>query len=364
MSYRPPRLFTFGALFRLPATAGLGVILYLSAQGLQHPAAEPPALPVAAGHDWHGRLIARSAEVTAALERLPLPIQLPPAVAEAKGSGAAQWTHRRYELVLPKPGDLEALEASFSLLDRQVPDVVVQHKSDSSGAQVAIGIEGLRTHTIQLIWLERPPRVAIIITDLGEDLLAARDLLSHNIAVSYAVLPFLTFSQTVAERLRLAGAEVLVDLKPSEADGNARRDDSPATLVERSASALPAAVGVYHRRRAPAEEPDHALLNQLQAQHLFLIEGASQKDPCSWARKATVPCASVAVELNDPSPESVGPALDRLELLAQTQGDAVGTLSAPVAPLVLADLTTRLQSKGIQLVPASHIVAEPSLSPR
>lgn len=338
-------------------------MLHLSIQAIRHPVEEPPEPIAAVADDWLGRLHDSSTQITLALDLLPLPIRLPSPLTEQKGSGTLQWTHRRYDLGIPKPHDLDALEAAFEELNRQLPEVAVQPRSDSTGMLIAIGVDGLRTHSIHLRWLDRPPRIALLVTGLGDDLLAIRELLSHDARLSYAVVPFRTFAATVAERLRLANGEILADLREPVAPP-ADREERSGALVEQAFAALPSAVGAYWPDPADRSPSEPALLRQIRDHGGFLIVGASDPGVCREVIDGGVPCNNVAADIEDTSPSALESASSTLLQRARTDGQAIGTLTAASAMQALPHLLSTLQSNGVELVPVSQLLAETSLSRR
>ncbi|HVM95159.1 MAG TPA: hypothetical protein VMT89_02165, partial [Candidatus Acidoferrales bacterium] len=174
---RRPRLVTLTTPFALLAIVALGTIIYLSGRVLRDPASAPTgkhevAPPVHWSDDFQGRIN----QVTSLLQELKLPLPLPTPVSEAQGAGNLRWTHRRYDIELPKPANPEDLENLLAPLRQAPPDVSVHDVDDDSGKQVIIGIDGLLTHTLNLRWRQRPPRVAIIVDGLGDDMITARDL--------------------------------------------------------------------------------------------------------------------------------------------------------------------------------------------
>src|SRR5207244_8442303 len=99
------------------------------------------------------------------------------------------------------------------------PAATVNITEDAGGAQVQVGVDGLLTHTLTLHWLGHRPRAAIIIDDLGDDLLVARELAGIEAPLTFAVIPLRPFSKETAELATLFSRDVLVHL-PMEAEGN------------------------------------------------------------------------------------------------------------------------------------------------
>ena len=314
-----------------------------------------------------------------ALEALPLPLPTPSE--EPEGSGALRWWHRRYELTVPAPGEPGAIEHLLEPLRSTVPGVSVQITDQAAGAQVQIGIDGLLTHTLALHWLGHRPRAAIIIDDLGNDLLIARELADLGGPLTFAVVPFRPFSKEVAARAVLAGREVLLHLPMDAENGEdfgARQilrvaADRPEIerIVDDSLGAVPQAVGVNNylgSRFTGDRERMQWVLRRLKEKGLFFID--SRTSPlsvaCDVAATVAVPCVTRAMFLDDTNDEQATTTqLDALLQLAQRRGDVIGIAHPrPATVTALRALLPSFAEAGVDLVPVSTVVRDQSLSRR
>jgi polysaccharide deacetylase 2 family uncharacterized protein YibQ len=357
---------------------GFGVLLFANSLLLQEHA-EPPVPPPTLHSDWAADFPSRVERVTVAVEALRLPLPTP--TEERKGSGALHWWHRHYELTVPAPGKAGAIDHLLEPVRTAAPGVTAEVNENEAGAQVQIGIDGLLTHTIVLHWLGRRPRAAIIIDDLGNDLLIAGQFVEIPAPLTFAVMPFRPFSKEVAERAALVGREVLVHL-PMEAENGAdfgAQDvlqvaaDRGTILhdVDASLAAIPHAVGVNtHMGSRFTADRDRMqwVLERLKAKGLFFID--SRTSPlsvaCEVAASISLPCANRTLFLDDTDDESaITTQLHALTELARTRGDVIA-IGHP-RPATLAALQTALPgfaAAGVDVVPASTIVAAQSLSRR
>src|SRR6185295_13691712 len=159
-----------------------------------------------------------------------------------------------------------------------------------------------------------PPRLAIVIDDMGNNLLSVRDVLALPFPVAIAVIPFRPFSREVAASAHQRQREVLLHL-PMEAQGGVengeaevlRVSDPPeqvAGIVDRSLDAVPFVVGVNnHMGSRFTEDPQRMrlVLERLKARKLFFLDSVTT--PRSIAGKVAeivgVPYVARKVFLDD-----------------------------------------------------------------
>jgi hypothetical protein len=366
----------------LLGTVALGIAIYFSARLLRDPSKAPVARHAGAPQpDWSGDFPGHISQLTAILQKLELPVPLPAPVEEQQGAGKLRWVHRRYDLEIPKPVDIEQFDKLLEPLRNTPAGVIVHETDDSAGKQIAIGIDGLLTHTLIFRWLTRPPRIAIVIDDLGDDLAMARDLVALPAPLTLAVMPFRTFSGAVAERAQLAGREVLLDLPMNVEPGhdpntvaNRRADADRETLVraiDDSLAALPQAIGVSHQPGsafATDQQRLHWTLERLKEKNVFFFEGLTEAHgtACAAAHEVHLACASATLLLDDSDGEhGVREQLQSLRALARARGEAVvvGHARATVLAALRGELADFAQ-QGIDIVPVSALTSPPSLSRR
>jgi polysaccharide deacetylase 2 family uncharacterized protein YibQ len=372
------RLFGWGWLVSLASATVLGLLIFLSSLALREPTrvVVAPAAPQPRAN-WAADFPARIAAVTAALGQLPWPV--PHADEEPQGAGALRWTHRRYELTLPAPEDPTRIEKLFDPVRAAARGVTVDINQQAIGAQVQIGIDGLLTHTLVLHWLGRQARVAILIDDLGDDLLIARRFASIDAPLTFAVMPFRPFSREVAELATLFGREVLIHL-PMEAESGApfgaenillitADRDAIAQQLDASLEVVPHAVGVSnHMGSRFTTDRAHMLwvLEYLKQKDLFFIDSRTTPHSvaCDVAAAIGLRCAARSVFLDDTDDESaIRLQIEALPKLAHQQGDVIAIGHA--RPATVAALQAALPSvarAGVQVVAASTVIADLALA--
>ncbi len=189
-------------------------------------------------------LVGEAARITVRLHELALPIPLPTPVEEPLGEAELAWTHRIYELSLPRQTDISSITGPIAGLQKEFAYLTVHTEDRPQSLEVRVGVGGLRTHTLRFHWVDGPPRVALVIAHLGGDIHLVRQLLSLGVPLTYAVRPSEVFSDIVGEQLRLANAPMLVEL------------DLPAAETARSLGAQALSVA------GEASEPNVPALTQ------------------------------------------------------------------------------------------------------
>jgi uncharacterized protein len=354
----------------------LGVVLYATTQLLTEPmpmhwVGNPPPMPEEAPE---APLPDRIAAVTKRLESGPLKLGTP--AVEPQGSGAMRYEHRRYEVALP-PEDAGVLRAVLELARGGDSSVVTGVDDVEGGQRGEIGIDGLLTHTVLVRWrlqpTPAPARVAIVIDDMGNNLLAARDVLALSYPVAVAVLPSRPFSREVAESAYQRGREVLLHL-PMEAQGGEehgevevlRVTDAPdqvAAAVERNLAAVPHVIGVNnHMGSRFTQDPERmrVVLEHLRQHKLFFLDSATsaRSSGRGVAEALGVPYVARKVFLDDAVDENaIRERLQELLTVAKRDGQAVA-IGHPHAETLAAlqGFGDAAKQDGVEIVPLSTLV--------
>jgi polysaccharide deacetylase 2 family uncharacterized protein YibQ len=363
-----------GSLVFTAGTAALGVLLYASSELLTEPRPQrwvgtPPPLTEDGSE---APLDERIAAVTARLEEGIL--RLPAPEVRAQGSGRVRYDHRRYEITLAAE-ERDTLRAALELARAEDSTIVVGVAEIDGGQRGEVGVDGLLTHTVVVRWLAAatpvPPRVAVVIEAMGDDLLAARDLVRLPFPVAIAVLPDRTFSREVAESAHQRGQEVLLQLPLAGGAGGEAEDamvlrpsDPPGRAVEvidGGLAQVPYAIGVSGGGAGAPPAGLEAALERLRQRRLFFLATAPGREPVRVVAEsagvaytgrtivldATVDEAAVrgqlqalleaargagaAVGIGRPHRATIS-ALQGFEELARREGVVIVALSALVAP--------------------------------
>ncbi len=369
-----------GWLVTWPLTLVFAAMVFLSVEEMRRPAER--VAPTMGGSDWAVHFPQRIDAITDALQRAPT--RLPEPVEERQGAGNLRWIHRHYDVAIDPDKQAETEEFITSLYDVD-PGVTVSTKGLEGGVEVRVGLDGLLTHTLRFKWEEQapppPPRVALIVDTLGDDLYIARQFVGLDVPVAFAVRPFRPFSKEVAELARLSKREVLLHLPSTsealtatgetDAGADPTTADAPMTPARQAEAVLisvPNAVGMIAESptgdvsSAPATDP---LVVELERRGLFRVGQAAQA-PSTGEPKPTraVPADIVTLSDGDGTAPSAKP-LSSLASRAREKGVAIGlTRPTPEALEALRAALTEWQSAGIEIVPISGVMAPVALSAR
>jgi len=375
---RRPRARLSAALAAILNATGVGALLCAHLLVAQRADVPPPHSPPRPDPSWAARFPVSIDRVTESLAQLPL--RLPQPIEDPRGSGKLTWIHRHYELTLTTPEDPTQLEQAFRTLADAAPQVEVRYSQDSNGAEVQVGIDGLLTHSFTLYWLGHRPRVAILLTDLGDDLRLAREIVGMSIPLTLAVQPVLPFSRQVGELAELFSREVLVqlpDVLPS-AERGPRSSTRGAALSERvsaafesSLVAIPQARGAVGAAAAflPADPPrTRAACERLKQRGLFLVDPGTGGDSpvCRSAAEVRLPCAGGDIVLDEVEQhDAVALQVESMITLVRTRGDVLATARAGATVLdALRAVLPRLTRSGIEVVPVSTVLTDRSFTRR
>jgi len=370
-----------GGLISWPLTLVFGAMVFLSVQEIRRPV--ETVAPTIGGSDWTAHLPQRIDAITSALQRglahLPAPLE------ERQGSGNMRWIHRRYDVVID-PDQRTETEAFISSLSGIDPGVTIGTEAQEGGVEVRVGLDGLLTHTLHVRWDQEvpplPPRVALIVDALGDDLYIARQFAILDVPVALAVRPFRPFSKEVAELGRLSNREVLLHLSSSHEElppvettetgtdpAAPGGDMSTARQAEAVLTSVPNAVGLIAESpqgEIAAATVDKPLLAELERRGLFRVGQGAKKKRAASARKPNQGEVADVITLSDGdgSPDAAG-RLSSLPARARESGVVIAvTRPTPEALEALRAVLSEWQSAGIEIVPVSGVVAPVALSAR
>lgn len=333
-----------------PLMVVLACMVFLSSQKTAAPE-KPPAEQPEREPDWEKTLPGRIDALTKGLEQSG--VELPAPVEERMGSGASRWIHRRYDI--PASVEEEATaEKKLASVRQTDPGVTLTSESRFDGVDVQIGLDGLLTHTIRFRWRDqdRPPRVALVIAPLGDDLRVAREYINLDAPITIAVEPFRPFSKEVAELGRLFNREILVYLPPAQGGG----DELPSRLKE-ALESVPNAIGVT--TGVGGDKADNELRGKIstEVQRLGLLYVRLQPTDQHDSSPATVLLNSE--QLTEPLAEQFA----KLVAKARAVGAVVGVgRPSPEILSLLPDQLSDWQANGVEIVPVSKLAAPSGLA--
>ncbi len=220
-----------------------------------------------------------------------------------------------------------------------------------------------------------PPRIAIIIDDLGYQLAAGRRAIDIPGPLAFAVLPGTPKGELLARIAHSHGKEVLLHLplEPVEYSGPAEPDGilldmSRAMFRSTFADAIdsvPFAIGVSsHRGSLLTRHPGHMewLMEEiLERDNLFFIDSYTTHHSVALKVAAEAGVAATKRDVfldHDPSAEAVSREFKRLKSLARKNGQAVGIGHLNPATLdYLERELPNLEGEGFELVSIGQLLS-------
>lgn len=219
------------------------------------------------------------------------------------------------------------------------------------------------------------PRIALVIDDLGRSVADVETLLALDLSLTYSVLPFEPETAAVVKLVRARRAELLCHLPMASAvmgeplqPGALRPEMSDAELGRATAAALDqvwGAVGVNNHQGSLLTADRRAMavvMAVLRQRGLYFLDSRTTAQSVAFAaaRAAGIPAAERQVFLDDdPAPEAIRAALDRLVELAHERGTAIGIgHPRPSTIAALREAPPVLRAAGVELVPLGALLRE------
>ena len=186
----------------------------------------------------------------------------------------------------------------------------------------------------------RPPRIAIIIDDMGFHRHLGDQLVRLDLNLTYSFLPHAPFTPDQARAVHRAGRDILVHLPMEPKD--ASWDPGPGALVvedgpelirkktEQMLTAVPHAIGANNHMGSRFTEEETAMrtvMATLKQHSLFFIDSFTSIDSrgLEAARSLGLPSGRRHIFLdNDQDPDTILRQLVQLIALAHQQGEAIG----------------------------------------
>jgi polysaccharide deacetylase 2 family uncharacterized protein YibQ len=362
-SLRPVGIGWVVTWWLLPAFA---LMVFMTAQEMHQPREEPAQIE--GGPDWEQKLHARIEAVTAALQHSSLGVHEP--VETTTGSGSVRYVHRSYNVTFRPERQIET-ELAIEALREVDPGVTITRAPlDPEGFEIKIGVDGLLTHTIRFQPLQPPagpPRVAVVVRGLGDDLRVARELVGIDAPIALGIEPSRPFSKEVAELARIFGREVLLDLSVMAA-GDAGTEEPGIVLVDgqlrsqldHAMASVPYAVGVTAEVNddvSGVPERLDSFAGELNRRGLFWVGNLSSPQRLTALGSAVgLRVVMTAMSANNGKQEGLEKRLDEIGERARTDAGAVAVVAAGSEALkVLAAVVPKWRASGIDVVPVSSL---------
>jgi len=221
--------------------------------------------------------------------------------------------------------------------------------------------------------VDRQPKVAIIIDDLGYDRRIARRFLELDTELTFSVLPYTPHTRSISREVQTKGRELILHL-PMEPVEYPRIDPGPGALLSsmnpdelieqlrNNLAAVPGIKGVNSHmgsRLTTAPDRMNQIFSILKQQNLYFVDSrsTSRTQSRSSAKLLQVPFGERDVFIDHvQDPEFIRSQCRKLIRIARRKGVAIGIAHPYKATYkVLLEMLPELQ-KEVRLVPASQIV--------
>lgn len=288
------------------------------------------------------------------------------------------------ELLINLPGVDDAIlleDVIYSRLSELGPPIKVEKKKISDSERVCnVYAHGLYTHKIRLInkgqekrYQEGPPKIAIVIDDMGYDLDLATAFMDLDLPLSLSVLPLAPRTADIVYEANRRGTELLLHL-PMEPKDYPDLDPGPGAVltnmderrirktINNDIDQIPGIRGVNHHMGSRfTERPDKMkiVLRELKRRNLFYLDSRTTNLTVAYdlAKDMGVPAAKKDVFLdNDLSSKSIRFEMERLLGIARYSGIAIGIGHPHKETLdILKDYEGILRTE-FKVVPVSELV--------
>ena len=218
------------------------------------------------------------------------------------------------------------------------------------------------------------PCIALIIDDIGRSLCHARQFLELRIPITFAILPRLQWTHTLAEEIRDQGHEIMLH-QPMEPYGS-DIDPGPGALyvgdtmkkidqiMEENISDVPFAKGVNNHmgsRFTSCEKEMNEVLQVIKDKDFFFVDSLTTNRSAAYstAKKLEVSTARRHIFLDNSLEESaILSQLQGLKNIALNNEYAVGIGHPfPETAKAIKKFSGTLKDAGINLVPISHVLS-------
>lgn len=225
-----------------------------------------------------------------------------------------------------------------------------------------------------------PPRIAIIIDDLGYDKSLAEEFMDLDLPLTLSILPLAPHTRSIAHRAREAGREIMLHL-PMEPQRYPRINpgdgvllvsmerDTVLEVLDRDLGGIPFVAGVNNHmgsRFTENREKMMVVLAELKRRGLYFVDSKTSPSSVAFdlAKQMELRAARRDIFLdNDLSEGALKLQMDRLLNSARHKGHAIG-IGHPHKETLW--FLTRLQlslKKEVEVVPVSCLFGEPVKGP-
>lgn len=217
------------------------------------------------------------------------------------------------------------------------------------------------------------PQIAIIIDDLGNDWTRGRRSIEMPLELTLAILPYSPYATRLADLAREFGKELMLHapMEPnhhSSWNGGLSRDMSETQIraeLQKMLRSLPTVRGVNNHMGSALTENATIMqwvMEEIHKHDLYFIDSRTSPNTQALlaARGLAIPSQKRDVFLdNQRNPEAIEKQFETLLNIAEKQGHAIAIGHPyPETLQFLEQITPRLESRQIRLVPVSHLLED------
>ena len=305
-----------------------------------------------------------------------------------KTEGNVVWKQTVIKTQCPRSLSFSVIEASFrNRLTALGKPFSIQSTQDSESLHLDIRILDRMTHELTFIPIQPtpapkglplktslPPRIAIVIDDLGEKGQISKELLDWNLPITFSILPFTRHAKSLASEAHQKGKEIILHL-PMEPHGYPRTKPGKGALLHEmdqerlrrqlleDIEAVPHIQGVSNHMGSRLMEDPEALkviLSELKKRDLFFLDSRTTPQTVGFqtAKSMGLRVGERNVFLDHTlGEEAVKQSIEKLIHLSLSTGQAIG-IGHPHASTLksLKEMIPRIEEKGIEIVPVSALL--------
>lgn len=261
---------------------------------------------------------------------------------------------------------------------KSITSPALKATSTKEKTSASIPIEKKEKKKIVVSKIEKMPlplrQVAIIIDDIGYDLVPVKELLKVNADITYSVLPFLIHSREAAEMLHKANKEILLHLPmepvsyPREKPGSGAlftdmNNEELIFQLEKDIEAVPYIVGINNHMGSKFMKDKEKLtliFSKLKKKNLFFIDSrtAANSEAFAAAQKVGLQVAARKIFLDNN--RDYNEIYNNLINITNNNGDVSPLIVIghphPETIRAIKDAARVFREKGILIVPVSQVI--------
>ena len=281
-------------------------------------------------------------------------------------SKGKRWIHTEAKIYFPRNVDLSAAAQALVEELKDFPGLSSKKEKEENQFSLSLWLDEVLSHSFTL--LHRPPQLAIIIDDIGEDLIQTKEFLDLGIPLTLSILPDQSHSKGSEELAHARGYEVMLHLPMEPKNCPQHNPGAGAIYTNMDESKIAAVIkshikkfayikGVNNHMGSRATEDEktmRAVLKTLKPTGLYFVDSQTSSQSIAYraAREMGVSSGENLIFIdNEPEVNYSKNFIDKAISLVKKRGQGIiighprkTTLEA------LKEMTPKLKAEGIALV--------------